>query len=207
MGREAYAGLSRFEVPAAVRVSASRPQAANRWDIHFVNYARKEPDEKEKSGFIADENPIAVSSVRVDLASPPGFSIQKVEWLTPESEGAVELRLDRSGGRVRFATPEFLVYAVARAYLSESSRAESKQPAAVMVPSPNVAGGETAFSTSPTPQAEAGCDPTACGHVHPEGAANLASVMKEPYAEDVRAARMQKRGRAASRSQGVRVAR
>jgi hypothetical protein len=207
MGHEAYAGLSRFEAPATVRVSASRPQAGNGWDIHFVNYARKEPGEKEKTGFVADENPIAVSGVRADLASPPGFSIRKVEWLTPESDSLRELPLDRNGGRVRFSTPEFLVYAVARVYLSAgASRADGKQKAVVVEPSsPNVAG-NFAFSTSPAPDSEAGCDLTACEHVHPYAAANLASAATEHYAEDVRAARMQKPRRVRSASHAVRPA-
>jgi hypothetical protein len=117
MQAETYDGLSRFEAPSTVRVSASHPEKGNIWDIHFVNYNRKEPGEKEKTGFIADENPIAVSGVKADLVSPAGFSISKIEWMTPESPESQELRIEKAGNRVRFTAPEFLVYAVARVHL------------------------------------------------------------------------------------------
>jgi cytochrome c553 len=117
MQAETYDGLSRFEAPSTVRVSASHPEKGGTWDIHFVNYNRKEPGEKEMTGFIADENPIAVSDVKADLVSPAGFSISKIEWMTPESPESQELRIEKSGNRVRFTAPEFLVYAVARVHL------------------------------------------------------------------------------------------
>jgi hypothetical protein len=117
MKAETYDGLSRFEAPSTVRVSASHPQKGDTWDIHFVNYNRKEPGEKEKTGFIADENPIAVSGVKADLVSPAGFSISKIEWMTPESPEPQDLRIEKAGNRVRFTAPEFLVYAVARVHL------------------------------------------------------------------------------------------
>jgi hypothetical protein len=37
LDRESYAGLSRFEAPPSVRVSASNPEKGGVWDIHFVN--------------------------------------------------------------------------------------------------------------------------------------------------------------------------
>jgi hypothetical protein len=41
MQAETYDGLSRFEAPTTVRVSASHPEKGGTWDIHFVNYNRK----------------------------------------------------------------------------------------------------------------------------------------------------------------------
>ena len=83
MRPEYYDGLSRFEAPSAVRVSASRPEKGNIWDIHFVNYNRQEPPENERTGLAADENPIPVSGVTADLVSPAGLAVRKIEWMTP----------------------------------------------------------------------------------------------------------------------------
>ena len=95
----------------------SHPEKDGVWDIHFVNYNRQEPDEKTKTGFIADENPISVSGVKADLVTPAGFTIGKVEWMTPESPDAQELLVERAGNRVRFTAPKFLVYGLARVHL------------------------------------------------------------------------------------------
>jgi hypothetical protein len=117
MRPEDYEGFSRFEGPTTVRVSASRPEKGNTWDIHFVNYDRKVPPENERTGLAADENPIAVSGVKADLVSPAGLSVHKVEWMTPESPDAQDLPIEKAGNRVHFTAPEFLVYAVARVRL------------------------------------------------------------------------------------------
>ena len=111
---EYYDRLSRFEAPSTVRVSASRPVTGNTWDIHFVNYDRKEPPENERTGLPADENPMAVSGVKADLVSPAGLPVRKIEWMTPESPEPEELRIESAGNRVHFTAPGFLVYAVAR---------------------------------------------------------------------------------------------
>jgi hypothetical protein len=116
MRPEYYDSLSRFEAPSTVRVSASRPEKGNIWDIHFVNYNRKEPPENERTGLAADENPIPVSGVKADLVSPAGRSVRKIEWMTSESPESRELRIENAGNRVHFTTPGFLVYAVARVH-------------------------------------------------------------------------------------------
>ena len=116
MRPEYYDSLSRFEAPSTVRVSASRPEKGNIWDIHFVNYNRKEPPENERTGLAADETPIPVSGVKADLVSPAGRSVRKIEWMTSESPESRELRIENAGNRVHFTTPGFLVYAVARVH-------------------------------------------------------------------------------------------
>ena len=116
MRPEYYDSLSRFEAPSTVRVSASRPEKGNIWDIHFVNYNRKDPPENERTGLAADENPIPVSGVKADLVSPAGLSVRKIEWMTPESPESQELRIENAGNRVHFSAPGFLVYAVARVH-------------------------------------------------------------------------------------------
>ncbi|HZT33193.1 MAG TPA: hypothetical protein VFA33_25115 [Bryobacteraceae bacterium] len=116
MRPEYYDNLSRFEAPSTVRVSASRSEKGNIWDIHFVNYNRKEPPENERTGLAADENPIPVSGVKADLVSPAGLSVRKIEWMTPESPESRELRIENAGNRVHFTAPGFLVYAVARVH-------------------------------------------------------------------------------------------
>ncbi len=116
MRPEYYDNLSRFEAPSTVRVSASRSEKGNIWDIHFVNYNRKEPPENERTGLAADENPIPVSGVTADLVSPAGLSVRKIEWMTPESPESRELRIENAGNRVHFTAPGFLVYAVARVH-------------------------------------------------------------------------------------------
>jgi hypothetical protein len=177
MGAETYGGLSRFETSPGVRVSASSPEKGGVWDIHFVNYNRKEPGEKEKKGLIADENPIAVSGVKADLASPPGFSISKIEWMTPESPDLKELPLEKGSDRVRFSAPEFLVYAVARVHLAPGG---TKRSASLAFPPLRTTAILALPAVAPS-DSEAGCDPTACGHAHP-------SPVTENYIEDVRAA-------------------
>jgi hypothetical protein len=121
MRPEYYDSLSRLEAPSTVRVSASRPEKGNIWDIHFVNYNRKEPPENERTGLAADENPIPVSGVKADLVSPAGLSVRKIEWMTPESPESRELRIENAGNRVHFTAPGFLVYAVARVHPDDRS--------------------------------------------------------------------------------------
>jgi len=107
--------LSRFEAPTTVRVSASRPAKRNEVDLHFVNYNRTEPAEKKSAGTgIKDEKPIAVSGVKADFVLPVGFVATKVTAISPEAPEPVILLFETKDGRVTFAVPEFLVYAVAR---------------------------------------------------------------------------------------------
>lgn len=112
---------SRFEAPATVRVSASRPAASQgEIDLHFVNYNRTEfppgPDGRPNHGSgIADEKPLPVSGIVADLPLPEGATLRSIRFLTPEQDGEKVLEpIEARDGRVRFAIPEFLVYGVAR---------------------------------------------------------------------------------------------
>ena len=125
LDQETYSGLSRFEAPATVRVSANRPEQGDEIDIHFVNYARNEPDEKSRKGFIGDENPVPVSGIKADVVIPDGFRAGKVELITPEAAEPAVLSIEQHGGRVQFTVPEILVYGVVRIYLENGEVARS----------------------------------------------------------------------------------
>lgn len=114
----AFDSFSRFEAPATVRVSASRPMEGHEVDIHFVNYNREEGPEGYRGKGIADEKPIAVESMKVDFVIPEGMRPLRVESLSPEEPEPREIRFKESGGRVQFTAPEFLVYGLARIHLA-----------------------------------------------------------------------------------------
>lgn len=171
---ETYDGLSRFQAPATVRVSASNPAQGGAWDIHFVNYNRKEPAGKP-TGFIADESPIPVSGVQADLVVPQGFRVDRIEWIAPESPDPKPVDAALSGSRARFTAPEFLVYAVARVHLKAGG---SSSPPAKSALGPQ----RSAVRASLPPAADPieSCYKTACEHTH---------GITANYREDIRAAR------------------
>src|SRR5262249_13808945 len=110
---------SRFDAPATVRVSMSRPAGGDEVTLHLVNYNRTEPPGKGNAGRgIVDEKPIAVEKVAADILLPPGRRVVKVEAMTPEDPEPVAIESQVREGRVRFAVPRFLVYSVVRIYLS-----------------------------------------------------------------------------------------
>jgi hypothetical protein len=112
------AGLSAFKAPTTVRVSASWPEAGNEITLHFVNYNRQEPKQKRSAGTgIKDEMPIAAEGVSADLVLPKGTKVVRVVVLSPESPEGIAVKHAVKDGRVRFAVPKFLVYAVARVLL------------------------------------------------------------------------------------------
>jgi hypothetical protein len=115
--------LSRFEAPATVRVSASRPAAGDELTIHFVNYNRTEPKERRSPGSgIADERPRPVSGIRADLRLPPGTRAASIQILSPEYPQVLGSSFWSDAGRIRFTMPEFLVYGVARIQLAPADR-------------------------------------------------------------------------------------
>jgi hypothetical protein len=114
-------GVSRFEAPRTVRVSASRPAMGNEIILHFVNYNREElADKKNRGNGIQDEKPIASPACQVDLKVGPNQRAARVEFLTPEAEQPSELEFKQVDTRLRFRVPEFLVYGVARIQLTNT---------------------------------------------------------------------------------------
>lgn len=108
-------GLSKFEAPKTVRVSASRPAQGNEITLHFVNYNRVEPKEKRSPGRgIVDEKPIAAEGVKVEFALPAGKRVKSVVVSTPESSTLQEIPFVASKSNVKFDMPKFLVYSIAR---------------------------------------------------------------------------------------------
>ncbi|MDX1945160.1 MAG: hypothetical protein SFU86_07120 [Pirellulaceae bacterium] len=116
---------SKFDAPATVRVSASRPAQGDELDIHFVNYNRTEPP-KNKDGTpstgrgIKDEQPIESPAIACDVLLPAGFTAGSIEAVTPEEEAAVKLEFKQAGGRVQFTAPKFLVYRIVRIKVSST---------------------------------------------------------------------------------------
>jgi hypothetical protein len=116
-------GLSRFEEPMTVRVSASRPgdvSHGNEVTLHFVNYNREEPADKRSGRGIKDEKPIAAPPSQVDLRLGAGQRVARIEFLAPEAEQARALEFEQGEARLRFRVPEFLVYGVVRIELSKA---------------------------------------------------------------------------------------
>jgi len=100
-------------------VSASVPAAGGELTFHFVNYDRDEPKEKRSpGGGIKDEKPRAVEGVKADVRLPAGARVTAVRVVTPEGEPAA-VPFEVRDGRLRFAVPRFLVYAVARVELAK----------------------------------------------------------------------------------------
>jgi predicted component of type VI protein secretion system len=99
-------GLSHFDAPATVRVSASRPADGNEITLHFVNYNREEPaDKKNRGSGIKDEKPIAAPPSQADLKLDPKLRAARVEFLTPESEQPRALEFEQAGAHLRFRVP------------------------------------------------------------------------------------------------------
>ena len=68
MKQLSFSGVSRFEAPATVRVSASRPAFGNEITLHLVNYNREEPKEKKSAGRGNPSAKLAYLAVRSDRA-------------------------------------------------------------------------------------------------------------------------------------------
>jgi hypothetical protein len=192
-----YEGLSRFEAPETVRVSANRPREGDEIDIHFVNYARKEPAEKEKTGFIADESPTPVAGIRADLVVPEGFRVSKVEMITPEASDPQDLPIEQQAGRVRFTVPELLVYGVARVYLERGAltEAQEQQRAVFLAPAARAAMGMPVPSATTTlvqdlesPGVADHCGPPARRDLTADSHKSTAGRPTDNYSEDIAAA-------------------
>lgn len=111
--------LSHFEAPYTVRVSASRPRTAHEITLHFVNYNRHEPPKSKNGrpsagGGIKDEKPILVEGVKASFVVPTDAIAISVEATSPEQPDGVPLKFKKTGNRIEFEMPAFLVYAIAR---------------------------------------------------------------------------------------------
>ncbi|HUF60795.1 MAG TPA: hypothetical protein VMN36_01860 [Verrucomicrobiales bacterium] len=117
------ADRSRFAAPATLQVSASRPfGACGEIDFHFVNYNREEPppgpDGAPSPGTgIAGEKPIPAGPLEADCLLPAGAEVAGVQFITPEDPDPQEMEWTAAEGRLRFRTPGFAVYGVARVLL------------------------------------------------------------------------------------------
>jgi hypothetical protein len=165
LGRDSYPALSRFEAPPTVRVSASRPQREATWDIHFVNYQRKEMAGKGGAGLITDENPVSVAGIRADLVSPDGFAIEKIEWMSPEAPELRSLPFERTGNRAGFTAPEFLVYAVARVHLAAATSSGTTTSGSVLPAPGRPPRADFTVSRANSVPGES-CEPASCEHTH-----------------------------------------
>ncbi|NND98544.1 MAG: hypothetical protein HKN47_14585, partial [Pirellulaceae bacterium] len=117
-------GLSRFAAPAAVRVSASRPATGNSLALHFVNYDRDEPPQRngrpDPGGGIVAEKPIAVESIGVQFVLPAQIDVTGVDVVSPEQPDPQPIRFTVSKGLLEFELPRMLVYAIARIQFRDS---------------------------------------------------------------------------------------
>lgn len=110
-------GLSRFDLPYTVRVSASRPAKGNGLAFHFVNYNREEPP-KDRNGKpsggrgISDEKPVRVPASEVQIQLPPGVSVSQVSFLTPEADSPHPVDTHVSSDVLKLTLPPFTVYGV-----------------------------------------------------------------------------------------------
>jgi len=118
---------SRFQAPATVRVSVSRPAQAPEWTVHLVNYNREEPEKAKSPGRgIQDEKPLPVEQVEVNLMWPENLPVTAVLTCTPEDPESVPVDYRLEGGRLRFTVPRFLVYRIARVQYASDEGKTSK---------------------------------------------------------------------------------
>jgi hypothetical protein len=104
------ANLSVIKAPPTVRVSLDRTAKGDALVLHLVNYAREEGAPNRGKG-IADERPLAVKGVEVELMLPEKWRPGPIAHLTPEGEPR-ELPPIMRAGRMVLQVPEFLVYGI-----------------------------------------------------------------------------------------------
>ena len=125
---------SRFDAPETVRVSASRPALLEELTVHFVNYNRAERGEGgNPGGTIKDEKPIATKEFGAKIQVPEGFTVKRVEFLTPETGKPAPLKHGLSNGQVTIRIPSFSVYGVARIRLQKKAAAKPRPKVAAIV--------------------------------------------------------------------------
>lgn len=105
--------------PWTVRVSASRPAAGgNEIDLHLVNYNRfeqnTEKQPKNPGRGPLDEKPLIAPTSQVQFLAPEGMTFTTAEIYSPEWAAPKIVAVRQQKDIVRFAVPEFWVYAVVR---------------------------------------------------------------------------------------------
>lgn len=115
--RKAAGGvLSGCDAPKTVQIHSDRQDDADRILVHLVNYDRRETGRGRR------EDPIPAEPVRVDLRLPRQVNVAGIGFMTPEAEGETELPFEQSDGRVKFTTPEFMVYGLAVVQFGEAGK-------------------------------------------------------------------------------------
>jgi hypothetical protein len=105
--------------PWTVRVSASRPAGSeSEIDLHLVNYNRMEQNTekqpKNPGRGPLDEKPLIAPTSQVQFLVPAGMTLTQAEIHSPEWAEPRIVQLRQQKDIVRFAVPEFWVYAVVR---------------------------------------------------------------------------------------------
>jgi hypothetical protein len=84
------------------------------WSGPSPTTAVKNRKKRSTGSGTVDEKPIAAEGVKVDLVIPAGLRVTGVDFRTAEEPTPAPLQAVVQDGRVRFAMPRFLVYAIAR---------------------------------------------------------------------------------------------
>ena len=111
-------GISEIDAPWMVRVTAfSQPNLSNGherlWQserilLHLVNYNRDETDGRGP----ANEKPIAVTDIDVNLRLPTEADVNSVTLISPDNPQSYSLDWQQTEARVTFRVPSVLVYGV-----------------------------------------------------------------------------------------------
>jgi hypothetical protein len=103
-------GQGRATIDAPETVEVHRYRQPRREFVHLVNY-----DHREGAGGTSNverEAPIATAPVDVDLPLAKDHQVRRVTFLDPDAESSRSLPFRAESGRLRFQTPQFLVYGV-----------------------------------------------------------------------------------------------
>jgi len=79
--------------------------------LHWVNYRQD-----EDTGI---EVPFPVGPLEVECAVPPGYEVEKIEWLYPEMRQAAVLPHENNNSHIRFTIPTLIVYGLSVLYLKK----------------------------------------------------------------------------------------
>jgi len=99
--------------PRFVRVRAWWSTQQEALVLHWVNYRQDEDT--------CIEIPFPVGPLEVECAVPPGYKVEKVEWLYPEMRGTTVLQYENNNSRIRFTIPTLIVYGLSVIHLNSFS--------------------------------------------------------------------------------------